>query len=140
MTPEALAALHGLVFHALLRPWTVAEFATLLAQETTILATRPAGFALGRLAGPEAELLTLAVHPETRRQGVGSALVQAFEAEASARGADKALIEVSVENAAARALYRRLGYRKVGRRRAYYSGATAPPVDALVLAKPLGAS
>ncbi len=140
MTPEALAALHVLVFHAVLRPWTVAEFVTLLAQETTILATRRAGFALGRVAGPEAELLTLAVHPEARRQGVGRALVQAFEAEATARGAEKALIEVSVENAAACALYRGLGYRTVGRRPAYYGGTTAPPVDALVLGKPLGAS
>ena len=40
-------------------------------------------------------------------------------------------------NGPARALYATLGYAQVGRRRGYYARAAAPPVDALVLAKPL---
>jgi len=137
MTPEALAALHALAFDDTPRPWTASEFAALLGQEAALLVARPAGFALGRIAGPEAELLTLAVHPGARRRGLGSALVAAFEAAAAARGAAEALLEVAETNAPARALYHGLGYRPVGRRPGYYRRAAAPPLDALVLRKRL---
>ena len=103
-----------------------------------MLAAQPGGFALGRVAGPEAELLTLAVHPRARRRGLGRALVAAFEAEAAARGAAEVLLEVAATNHAARALYARLGYVAVGRRPGYYRRAGAPPVDALVLRRGLG--
>jgi ribosomal-protein-alanine N-acetyltransferase len=137
MTPEALAALHRTAFTDTPRPWSAAEFAALLDQPGTLLATRPGGFALGRVAGPEAELLTLAVHPAARRRGLATRLVAAFEAEAAARGAEECLLEVAETNAAARALYARLGYLPAGRRRGYYRRPAAPAVDALVLRKVL---
>jgi len=137
VTPERLAALHALAFTAAPRPWSAAEFTVLLAEPSTILVDRTGGFAVGRIAGPEAELLTLAVDPAARRAGLGRQLVASFEAEAAARGAEVALLEVAVTNAAARALYAALGYAQVGRRRGYYVPAGALPVDALVLSKPL---
>jgi [ribosomal protein S18]-alanine N-acetyltransferase len=137
MTPEALAALHALAFEDTPRPWSAGEFAGLLAEPSTILTTLPQGFALGRVAGPEAELLTLAVHPAARRRGVALALIEAFEAEAAARGAAEVLLEVAVTNAAARALYARRGYAQAGRRPAYYVRSALPPVDALVLRRVL---
>lgn len=139
MSPDALAALHARCFTEAPRPWTAREFAELAAAEGTLLLCRPEGFALGRLAGPEAELLTLAVEPEARRRGIGTALVLAFEAAASARGADEIFLETAVENAPARGLYEALGYRPVGRRPGYYARAGRPPLDALVFRKPLGA-
>jgi ribosomal-protein-alanine N-acetyltransferase len=138
MTPEALAALHALAFTDAPRPWTAAEFAVLLAEPTTVLAARGEGFALGRVTGPEAELLTLAVHPAARRRGIGQALVAAFEAAAAARGAAEVLLEVAVTNAAARGLYAGRGYDAVGRRAGYYRPPGRPPVDALVLHKRMG--
>jgi ribosomal-protein-alanine N-acetyltransferase len=135
---EALAALHALAFTDTPRPWTAAEFALLLAEPSTVLAARPAGFALGRIAGAEAELLTLAVHPGMRRRGHGTALVLAFEAAAMARGAEEAILEVAISNVPARGLYARLGYAPAGRRPGYYTPAGAPPVDGLVLRKLLG--
>ena len=140
MTPEALAALHAACFDDTPRPWTAAEFATILQQPTSLLVGRHEGFALGRIAGPEAELLTLAVRPDARRRGIAAALVSAFEAAAIARGAAECLLEVAVTNAGARALYARLGYGQAGRRPGYYRRAGAPPVDALVLRKPLAAA
>jgi ribosomal-protein-alanine N-acetyltransferase len=137
MTPEALAALHALAFTDTPRPWTAAEFDALLHQPTTLLAVLPGGFALGRVAGPEVELLTVAVHPEHRRRGLGSKIVRAFEAAAAARGAQECLLEVAVTNGAARALYERLGYTPAGRRAGYYVRPDAPPIDALVLRKRL---
>jgi ribosomal-protein-alanine N-acetyltransferase len=139
MTPEGLAALHALAFTDAPRPWTAGEFAALLAAPTTLVVARAAGFALGRVAGPEAELLTLAVHPEARRRGLGRGLVAGFEAAAAARGAVEVLLEVAVTNAAGRALYDGLGYAVVGRRRGYYRPAGGAPVDALVLRRGLGA-
>ena len=137
MTPESLAALHALAFDEGPRPWTATEFAALLTLETTILATVPAGFALGRVALPEAELLTLVVGPSARRRGFGLALVEAFETEAAARGAGEAFLEVAGTNTSARALYERLGYRTVGRRPGYYRSAAAAPIDGLILRKRL---
>ncbi len=137
MTPEALAALHATAFSDTPRPWTAAEFASLLGQTGVLLASRSEGFALGRVAGPEAELLTLAVHPDARRQGLATLLMREFEAQAASVGAEECLLEVAASNGPARELYARIGYTSVGRRPGYYRRPTAPPVDALVLRKAL---
>jgi ribosomal-protein-alanine N-acetyltransferase len=131
MTPEALAALHRRCFDAAPRPWSAAEFAALLETPGTLLVTREGGFALGRLAGPEVEILTLAVDPAARRRGVATGLVSELEAAAAARGAREAFLEVASGNTAARALYARLGYAPTGLRRGYYGAGT----DALVLTR-----
>ena len=137
MPAEDLAALHATAFTDTPRPWTAAEIAALLAQPGTLLAEAPRAFALGRVAGPEAELLTLAVHPDARRRGLARALVGRIEAMAAAAGAEEIFLEVAATNAAARALYAGLGYAQTGRRPRYYARPAAPPVDALVLRKRL---
>jgi ribosomal-protein-alanine N-acetyltransferase len=137
MTPEALAALHARCFDQAPRPWTAAEFAALLAERGAILALRPQGFALGRVAADEAELLTIAVAPEARRRGLGRALAASFEASARDLGAVAAYLEVAETNAAARALYAGLGWRVAGRRPGYYTRRDGPPIAALVLRKAL---
>ncbi len=91
------------------------------------------GMLLARLAADEAEVLTVAVVPEKRQQGVGGGLMLAAAAEARARGATRLFLEVSTRNPAARGLYQRLGFAQVGRRRGYYANGS----DALVLSKDL---
>ncbi len=49
-----------------------------------------------------------------RRRGVASALTAAAEGEARGRGFNLLRLTVSVDNAAAQALYRGLGYREAG--------------------------
>ncbi len=93
----------------------------------------PAGFALGRVAAEEAEVLTLAVHPAARRGGIGAALMRALMEESACRGAGEVFLEVSAGNDAARALYAGLGAAEAGRRRRYYPDGS----DALVLRLPL---
>lgn len=137
MSPEALAALHASAFTDTPRPWTAAEFARFLGEQSTLLATAEGGFALGRAIGPEAELLTLAVHPLSRRTGIGLGLLASFEQQAARAGAEEALLEVATINLAARQLYFRAGYVLAGRRIGYYIRTAEPPVDALVLRKPL---
>jgi ribosomal-protein-alanine N-acetyltransferase len=137
MTPAALAALHARCFETP-RPWSAAEFAALLGQPGVLLETAAAGFALGRVASDEAELLTLAVDPTRRRGGHGRALLAAFEAAARARGAARVFLEVAETNAPARALYAAAGYAEAGRRRGYYRAPGGAAADAIVLARRLG--
>jgi len=89
----------------------------------------PCGFVMARVPADEAEILTLAVAPDSRRRGLGAALMRAALAEAAARGARAMFLEVSADNEAARALYGGLGFAGVGRRRRYYTDGS----DALVL-------
>lgn len=133
MSPDQLAALHGRCF-ATPRPWSAAEFAGLLSAPGCALLTAADGFLLGRIAGGEAELLTLAVAPEARRTGRGRALVQRFLAQCAARGAEAAFLEVAADNRPALALYRQTEWEEVGRRPRYY----APGVDAVVMRHGLG--
>jgi ribosomal-protein-alanine N-acetyltransferase len=137
MTPEQIAALHARCFDDTPRPWSAAAFAGLLREASAVSVLRRDGFAMGRVTGPEAELLTLAVAPEVRRRGLGRDLVAAFEAAAAACGAGEIFLEVAVTNRAARALYASRGYAAVGRRPGYYARPTGPAVDALVLRKAL---
>jgi ribosomal-protein-alanine N-acetyltransferase len=87
------------------------------------------GMLLGRMAADEAEVLTLAVAPEARRQGIATLLLRAAKAHVGARGGTGVFLEVATGNAAALALYAREGFVEVGRRRRYY----ADSADALVL-------
>jgi [ribosomal protein S18]-alanine N-acetyltransferase len=64
-----------------------------------------------------------------RRRGLGALLMAGALAQAVAGGAAAMLLEVAADNDAARALYARLGFEEVGRRRRYYADGR----DALVL-------
>ena len=132
MTPEALADLHARCFTTP-RPWSAAEFADFLGSRFCFLLREPAGFLLGRVIADEAELLTVAVDPAARRQGMGARLLTGFATTARARGATTAFLEVAVGNAPAQALYRQAGWVETGRRKAYYHAPDGTAEDALVM-------
>lgn len=97
-------------------------------------AIHPDGFILMRVAGGEAEVLTLAVRRHARRAGLGAALLEAGLAHAVARGAGACVLEVAHDNTAARALYAAHGFAAAGRRRGYYARPQGTaPADALIL-------
>ncbi|MBJ2151298.1 ribosomal protein S18-alanine N-acetyltransferase [Paracoccus sp. IB05] len=136
---ESLARIHAASF-TIPRPWSAGEIAGLLSRPHVFLLTEardqePAGFLIGAAIAGEAELLTLAVHPRHRRQGLGECLVAGFLAEAGTRNATSLFLEVAADNAQAIALYTRAGFHEAGRRRNYYHGAGGNHVDALVLAR-----
>ncbi|MBV0913972.1 GNAT family N-acetyltransferase [Anianabacter salinae] len=139
MTPGALAELHAQCFDTP-PPWSAESFADLLSDPHVFLLKDRGAALVGRAAAGEAELLTLAVPPEARRHGIASALLDNFQAEATRRGAVTAFLEVSAENAAARALYAAAGWHEVGRRPRYYRTPGGLSVDALVLSKALCSS
>ena len=124
-----LAVLHALSFAT---SWDAAAIAALLAGPGVFAFHHPHGFVLARVAGEEAEILTLAVAPDQRGQGLGGALLQAAIAKAEGLGAQTIFLEVGADNPSALALYARLGFTKVGMRKGYYSSASGG-TDALVL-------
>lgn len=138
---DRLAALHAASFTNP-SPWSGAAIRGLLALPGVFLIEHPSGFAMGRRVLDEAELLTLAVAPAARRQGVGAELLAGFSREARARGAARGLLEVAADNGAAIALYQGQGWHQVGRRRGYYRDGPGPAVDALLMectfAAPMG--
>lgn len=137
MTYEDMAALHALCFDTAPRPWTKSEFSSILNGVGAYSVSFGGGFAVGRYVAGEAELLTLAVRPERRRRGVGMRLLRLYEEKATGRGAEKSCLEVSVQNAAAIALYEKHGYRQAGRRKGYYARRNGLSIDALVMVKDL---
>jgi ribosomal-protein-alanine N-acetyltransferase len=77
----------------------------------------------------ELHLLNVAVHPEHRGGAIGRRLVEAVLDGGRTTGARVVYLEVRAGNVAARRLYRRLGFRDLGVRRAYYG----PGQDAIVM-------
>lgn len=133
MTPAEAASLHAAAFPPADR-WGPDALALLLAMPGAFAQQIPdIGFVLARVVADEAEILTLAVVPEARRQGHGAVLLAAAMAGAAARGARAMFLEVADSNEAARALYARAGFAPVGRRRRYYPDGG----DALVLRREL---
>jgi [ribosomal protein S18]-alanine N-acetyltransferase len=124
-----LAALHAASFAD---AWDEASIRATLSAPGTFAFHHPDGFVLARIAGGEAEILTLAVAPKARGKGLGHALLRAAIDEAERAGAQTMFLEVGNDNPAALALYARLGFVNVGTRKGYYRAGNAP-VDALVL-------
>lgn len=90
-----------------------------------------AGFALLRQAADECEVLSLAVSPNLRGDGVGGLLFAGAMEQASLAGATKLFLEVAEDNDIARRLYSSRGLVPVGRRPDYYTrndGSTAAAV------------
>jgi len=121
---EACARLHAAGFA---HPWSADEVARLIADPSTLSAAALdprtgslRGFALTRLAADEAEILTIAVAAQWRGGGVGRALLTEALRRAANAGARAMFLEVDEDNASALALYRRLGFAKVGERPGYY--------------------
>lgn len=68
----------------------------------------------------DAHIMTIAVDPSRRRQGVGRRLMLALIETALERGARHLTLEVRATNEAARRLYEEFGFDAVGRRPRYY--------------------
>jgi ribosomal-protein-alanine N-acetyltransferase len=136
MTPQALAATHAAAFTTE-RPWTAAEFAALLTQPTTLLTGTTDSFVLGRVILDEAEILTLATAPTSRRQGLARAALTAFLTTAQTRGATRAFLDVAEDNIPAQALYTSAGFTQIGRRAAYYTAPDGTRTAAIVMARDL---
>lgn len=137
------ATLHRMRFA---RPWGDDEFDSLLSQDPVFgflalmegaTGRTAGGFVLARAMAGEAEILTIGVDERFARAGLGWRLMQAALREAKMRGAEDIFLEVDEDNAAARGLYAKLGFSKVGERKAYYAAADGRRSTALVMRRDL---
>ena len=80
----------------------------------------------------ETDMMNVAVRPEYRRQGIAEALILALIEQLRRRKSHCLTLEVRDSNTSARALYGKLGFLEIGRRRNYYRN---PREDALILRK-----
>ena len=81
-----------------------------------------------------AQILTIGVVPASQGRGIGQALLEELLAEARRRGATEVVLEVRVDNAAARRLYERNRFLPLRVRRGYYD---LGRVDALEMKREL---
>lgn len=68
----------------------------------------------------DAHIMTIAVDPSRRRQGIGRRMMLALVETALEHGAEHLTLEVRATNAAAQRLYEEFGFGVVGRRPRYY--------------------
>ena len=80
-----------------------------------------AGYGEIRFVAGEAQIYNIAIAPEFRREGIGEALLRHMIAKAEDNGCELVTLEVRGGNEAAMALYTKLGFREVGRRKGYYA-------------------
>lgn len=97
---------------------------------------RVAGYAIGVIEdlGRVGHIVSICVHRDYRRRGIGRRLMEMLEKLFIERGALEARLEVRVGNEAAISLYRSLGYTIAGIYRGYYSDGE----DAYIMIKNLG--
>ncbi len=116
-------------------PWTRGMFEETLASDITIsLVTEEVGRISGYIifydAGPEMHIMNIAVHPRQRRHGLAFGMMSRILAFARDNAIEECFLEVRESNVPARGLYKKLGFRSIGRRKEYYSETRE---DALVM-------
>ncbi|MGE0252588.1 MAG: GNAT family N-acetyltransferase [Dongiaceae bacterium] len=129
----AVLALHNA---ALSNQWHQEDFLNVLAQGNCfgVAACRQnaiIGAVLAQQAQDHADILTLVVEENSRRQGIGAHLLTAFLAAARQAGIKNIFLEVAVTNNLASRLYEKLGFICVGQRPGYYQEA-GQQVDAKI--------
>ena len=80
----------------------------------------------------ESDMMNIAVAPDARRRGIAQGLVEALIQVLKELDSHCLSLEVRASNEPAKALYGKLGFREIGRRKNYYRN---PKEDALILRK-----
>lgn len=80
----------------------------------------------------ETDMMNIAVHPDYRKQGIGTALIVGLIGALELRGSHSLMLEVRASNISAISVYEKLGFSEVGRRKNYYRN---PKEDALIMRK-----
>jgi ribosomal-protein-alanine N-acetyltransferase len=87
--------------------------------------------------GDEVQVLNLACHPDFRRRGVASTLLEHSLSFYQKRGAKRVFLDVRRSNHEARSLYRRYGFKPIGVRKGYYADTKE---DAIVMIRKMRSS
>ena len=134
-----LSELHGASFH---RGWGESEFESMLGESNTLvhrlrLGRKTVGFAVSRMGADEAEILTIAIDPRYRGQGLSRNLLLTHLGHLAARGVRTIFLEVEENNRPALSLYKRIGFAVVSRRERYYQEPGGEQLNALLMRRDL---
>ena len=114
----------------------------MLAERNTLvhrlrLGRRTIGFAVSRMAGDEAEILSIAIGDGYRGRGLSRELLLTHLGHLAGRGVRAIFLEVEENNQPARRLYERAGFTVVGRRERYYRSIDGKQLNALLMRRDL---
>ena len=136
-----LAEIHG---EAFTRPWDAMEFERSLSERNVQAdglflgrASEPAGFILSRRAADEAEILSVALAAGARGRGLSGTLLDHHLRALTQAGVRSVFLEVEEGNRPALALYRRRGFREIGRRQGYYARPDGTRAAAITMSRRL---
>lgn len=119
--------------------WSEAEISAVLARDGGYLFENEGGFLIVSAVLDEAEIWTIAVHPDKRRHGYARDLIRQAVEKIALDGVTRLFLEVAEDNEAARALYVSMGFTEGGRRKGYYRRATGDRMDAILMTLQFGA-
>ena len=131
---KAVAELEKLCFFD---PWSENSVASELKNKLALWLVaeeegRVAGYIGSQTCGDESDVMNVAVHPDFRRRGIAENLVNSLVEELRSIGSRCLTLEVRASNVPAIALYKKLGFAEIGKRRNYYRN---PKEDALIMRK-----
>ena len=104
--------------------WNKKMFFELLGQNGIISISSPfpkSAIILARKYFESADIILLEVGEEVRRQGLGEVLLRRLCLKLFSLGTKKVILEVAISNFAAYALYKKVGFKKIGHRKNYYN-------------------
>ena len=110
-------------------PWSPDDFRDLKQSGCEIIMSQN-GFIVYRIVLDEAEIITIGVNPEMRRQGIASAMIGIIDKNIKNQGVKKIFLEVAANNIHGKKLYENHGFNRVGLRPKYYDG-----IDAILMSK-----
>lgn len=118
-------------------PWSVKSIASELNNKLSLWlvavdSETVVGYVGSQTVLGETDMMNIAVHPDYRKQGIGTGLILELIRELSSRGSHSLMLEVRASNEQAISVYSKLGFSEIGRRRNYYRN---PKEDALILRK-----
>jgi ribosomal-protein-alanine N-acetyltransferase len=117
-------------------PWDETYFTQALSQDSMLAlgvwrtsSKQCLGFVLLQLVPEEAEIITLCIHPNFRRQGLARALLREV---LELKTITSCFLEVTPTNQPAVKLYETFGFRVIGKRPQYYQRAEGSFEDAFI--------
>jgi ribosomal-protein-alanine N-acetyltransferase len=130
ITESDIDAILPIESHSFQRPWERQSFLNELglpgAENLAVRHTNPGGhqhivaYIFFRLVADEMHILKIAVAPEWRCRGIATVLMNKSLELAVTKGCSSAYLEMRPANDAAVKLYRKLGFRVIGKRKNYY--------------------
>ena len=141
-TPRDAAALADIHAASFRHGWSDGEFTRFLMERNVVaqratLGRSQVGFIISRIGGGEAEILSVAVIRSQQGRGLARRLLTLHLGRLAGLGVKAVFLEVDEDNAPARRLYARAGFREVGRRPGYYPKDGGQAATALILRRDL---